>query len=104
MRRGEVWWAELPETAGRRPVVVLTRDTAIAVRSLVTIAPLTRTVHGLPAEVALGEDDGVLKPCVVNCDGLLTVPKSFLDTRLTALEPDKMREVERAVKYALDLT
>jgi mRNA interferase MazF len=40
MRRGEVWWAELPALAGKRPVVLLSRNEAYAVRELVTVAPL----------------------------------------------------------------
>jgi len=41
MRRGDVWWAELPAPSGRRPVVLLTRNEAYAFRELVTVAPLT---------------------------------------------------------------
>ena len=33
MRRGEVWWADLPAPAGRRPVVLLSRNEAYAVGS-----------------------------------------------------------------------
>lgn len=33
MKRGEVWWAQLPSPVGRRPVVLLSRDTAYRVRS-----------------------------------------------------------------------
>ena len=37
MRRGEVWWADLPVPVGRRPVVLLSRNEAYAVRELVTV-------------------------------------------------------------------
>jgi mRNA interferase MazF len=66
VRRGEVWWANLPSPAGRRPVLLLSRNAAYAVRSLVTIAPITRTVRGIPAEVPLRPADGLPQPCVVN--------------------------------------
>jgi len=41
MRRGEIWWAELPAPGGRRPVLLLSRNEAYVVRQLVTVAPIT---------------------------------------------------------------
>ena len=38
MKRGEVWWANLPKPVGRRPVVLLSRNAAYAVRASVTVA------------------------------------------------------------------
>ena len=61
MRRGEVWWAELPRPIGRRPVVLLSRDEAYAVRNAVTIAEVTTTIRGIPVEVPLGPEDGCQK-------------------------------------------
>ena len=58
MRRGEVWWVEDPD-AGRRPHLILTRDTAVPVLTQVIAIPATRTVRGLPTEVELGIDDGM---------------------------------------------
>lgn len=40
MRRGEVWWADLLPPAGRRPVLIITRDSAITVRDTVTVVPI----------------------------------------------------------------
>jgi mRNA interferase MazF len=59
MRRGEVWWADLPAPAGRRPVVLLTRDAAYDTRASVSIAPVTRTIRDIPVEVPLGPEDGL---------------------------------------------
>ena len=103
MRRGEVWWARLPTPAGRRPVLLLSRDRAYAVRTAVTVAVITRKVRGIPTEVALGPDDGLPAACVVNLDDILTIPKSLLEERVTLLSEEKMRLVVRAVEFALDL-
>lgn len=103
MRRGEVWWADLSKPAGKRPVVLLSREEAYAVRSAVTVAPLTRTVRGIPVEVALGEEDGVPKPCVVNLDSIATIPKRWLVSRITSLSTDKLRQIRDAIRFALDL-
>jgi hypothetical protein len=39
MKRGEVWWVDMPEPAGRRPAVLLSRDAAYRVRAAITVAP-----------------------------------------------------------------
>ena len=103
MKRGEVWWANLPSPVGRRPVVLLTRDSAYAVRGSVTVAPVTRTVHNIPVEVHLGPDDGMPVACVVNLDGIATIRKKDLERNITTLSPAKMDLVEKAIKFALAL-
>jgi len=101
MDRGEVWWADLPPPMGRRPVLILTRSAAVPVRSQVVVAQVTTTVHGLPCEVALTPADGMPKPCVVNCDVLLTVMKARLGSRIAKLTKTKMDDVNQAIKFAL---
>ncbi len=103
MKRGEVWWANTHRPIGRRPVVLLSRNAAYAVRASVTVAPVTRTVHGIPVEVALGPEEGLPKSCVVNLDDILTIPKGQLDRLLTTLPPAKMALVDQAIKFALSL-
>lgn len=103
MRHGEVWWAALPPPVGRRPVLLLSRNSAYAVRASVTVAPVTRTIHDIPAEVHLGSEDGLTKECVVNLDNLLTVPKRCLDRVVTTLSAAKMKLVKEAILFALDL-
>ena len=103
MRRGEVWWAELPAPAGRRPVLLLSRNEAYAVRELITVAPITSRIRRIPTEVALGRADGLPRRCVVNLDSLTTIPKRVLTQRLTALAPEKVGAVDRALRFALVL-
>ena len=103
MKRGEVWWANLPKPVGRRAVVLLSRNTAYAVRASVTVAPVTRTVHDIPVEVPLGRQDGMPADGVINLDTILTIPKKNLDRNLTSLAPGKLALVERAIKFALEL-
>ena len=104
MKRGEVWWANIPQPIGRRPVLLLSRNAAYPVRSSVTVAPITRTVHEIPVEVRLGPVDGLPRDCVANLDNIVTVSKKRLDRSLTTLSPEKMRSIEQAIKFALDLT
>jgi len=103
MRRGEVWWADLPRPAGRRPVVLLSRNEAYAVRQLVTVAPITTRIRRIPTEVELGSGDGLPKRCVANLDTVTTIPKRTLTMRITALTLEKVVAVDRALKFALGL-
>jgi mRNA interferase MazF len=103
VERGEVWWAELPPPAGRRPVLLLSRNRAYQVRASVTVAPITRTVRGIPVEVPLTLADGLPAACAVNLDDILTIPKTFLRDRITKLSDEKLLAVAAAISFALDL-
>ncbi len=103
MKRGEVWWAYLPRPAGRRPVVLLSRDSAYRVRSAVTVAPVTRTIRNIPVEVLLGRDEGLPSRCVVNVDDITTIPKSLLKGRIAVLSAERMQQIEDAIRFAIDL-
>ena len=103
MKRGEVWWADLPAPAGRRPVVLLSRDAAYAVRTSVTVAPITRTVRDIPVEVSLGRADGLRAMCVVSLDDITTIPKALLTRRVSLLSQARMEAIEVAIRFALDL-
>ena len=103
MRRGEIWWAELEPPAGRRPVMLLSRDEAYAVRSLIIVAPITTRIRHIASEVHLGIDDGMTQDCVANLDTITTIPKDCLRDRLTSLSPQKLKEVEAAIYFALGL-
>ena len=103
MKKGEVWWAELLPPMGRRPVLVLSRDDAIRVRTQVTVAELTTTAYQIPVEVPLDSRDGLPRSCVVNLDTITTIPKARLTQRICELSPEKMDQVHRAIRFALDL-
>ncbi|MCS6936983.1 MAG: type II toxin-antitoxin system PemK/MazF family toxin [Candidatus Bipolaricaulota bacterium] len=103
MKRGEVWWAELPAPIGRRPVTLVSRNEAYKVRDLIMVAPVTTRVRHIPTEVKLDTKDGMPRKCVINCDSLVTIPKARLQSRITMLSPDKIRELNQAIKFALGL-
>jgi mRNA interferase MazF len=100
-RRGEVWWAEI-EDVGRRPFLVMTRSAAIPVLHNVLAVPLTRTIRGIPTELALSPDDGVPTECAASFDNLRVVPKAYLVDRLTSLSSLRLAEACRALRAAVD--
>jgi mRNA interferase MazF len=104
LKRGEVWWADLPPPAGRRPVVLLLRDESYAIRTLVTFAPVTSRVRGIPVEVALGPPDGLPRMCAANLDTINTVAKARLVQRISTLSPIKMQAIDAAIRFALGLS
>ncbi len=103
MRRGEVWWADLPAPIGRRPVVLVSRNEAYRIRQWVTVAPVSTHIRGIRAEVELGPSDGLPRRCAVNLDNLITVRKVWLQRRITFLNTAKIQSVNDAIKFALDL-
>jgi len=101
--RGEVWWARMPLPLGRRPVVLVCRESAIAVKTKVTVAEVSTTVRGIPSEVPLGTADGLPRRCAVNADNLVTISKARLETRIAQLRPDKLAALDDALRFSLGL-
>ena len=103
MRRGEVWWTEQPQPKAKRPVVLLSRDEAYAVRNAVTVAQVTTTIRDIPVEVRLDEKDGLPQQCVINLDTITTIRKAILAKRICSLDAEKIEQIDKAVKFALAL-
>jgi mRNA interferase MazF len=97
----EFWWAEFPKPAGRRPVLLLSRDDAYGVLNKFLAAEITTTIRNIPIEVPLGRAEGMAKPCVVNCDNMRTVSKVHLTEKISRIPSRRIREVKRAMGYAL---
>ncbi|MGO9323084.1 MAG: type II toxin-antitoxin system PemK/MazF family toxin [Terracidiphilus sp.] len=99
--RGDVRLCQFASPDKLRPVVVLTRDTAIEYLAYVTIAPITSTIRGAPSEVALGGEDGMKAPCAVNLHNAVTVPKDRLGRRVAQLHSSRMGEICAALRFSL---
>lgn len=103
MRRGDIYWAELPSPWGHRPIAIISRDQAVTLRSAISVATVTSRIRDLDSEVFLNEEDGMEKTCVINCDNLITIPKSRLRNYITHLRPEKYIALDNALRFALDL-
>lgn len=97
---GDIWWADIDK---RRPVVIASRDDPRGARGRATVAVVTRTRRDIPTEVPLDQRDGVPGTSVVNCDELVTIPKSWLERRIGRLGDERLREFHRALRFALSL-
>lgn len=81
--QGDIWWAEA--NGMRRPVLVVTRSEAVPVLNRILVAPVTRTIRGIPTEIPLDAEDGLRYSCVASFDNLQPVPKSLLTSRLGSI-------------------
>jgi mRNA interferase MazF len=87
----------------RRPVVLLSRNEAYAVRAMVIVAPVSTTIRGFSVEVKVGKHEGLPRAGVVNCDWLVTVPKTDLVSRVGVLSSAKAQALDDALRFALAL-
>ena len=101
MNRGDICWYTFKTPDKRRPVLIMSRDSAISFLNSVTVAPVTSTIRSIPTEVVLTEEDGLPGTCAANFDNLQTVPKSNIGNRITRLTATKMQQAEAAVAFAL---
>jgi mRNA interferase MazF len=101
MKRGEVRWYKFQRPDKNRPVVILTRDSALEFLGEVTVAPITSTIRDIPTEVLLTKEDGMVKACVVNLDHIQTVSKRKIGPLITTLSSIKISELRSALLFAL---
>lgn len=97
--QGDIWWAEAQDK--RRPVLVVTRTEAIPVLTWIVVAPVTRTIRGIPTEVALDTNTGMAAPCAAAFDNLQPIRKTFL-TELVGSIPQRRSEICRALGALAD--
>ena len=81
-----------------RPVLVLTREMVIPQRTQVT-----STARGLSAEIPVGQPNGLGHDWVVNCDNIVTIPKTALGERIGYLLPQQETALTAAIHAAFDL-
>lgn len=99
--RGDVRQYSFAAPDKKRPVLVLTRSSALTYLASATVAPISSTIRGVPSEVLLGEEDGMKSPCAVNLHNAITVAQERLGKRVTQLSARRMLEVCAALRFSL---
>jgi mRNA interferase MazF len=99
--RGDIRLYEFAAPDKKRPVLVLTRDSALAYLSTATVAPVTSMIRGVPSEVVLNEEDGMKSPCAVNLHNAVTVSQQSVGKRVAQLSAARMDEVCAALRFSL---
>lgn len=112
MKRGEVWWASLPDPVGsgpglRRPVLVVQSDPFNASRiATVVVAVITSNLAlaEAPGNVRLGKSEsGLPRPSVVNISQIMTIDRTLLTDRVRGLPATVVRKVEDGLRMVLAL-
>jgi len=101
MKQYEIWWAELPPPGGQRRALLLNRNDAYDVLHKYIAVEITTTIRDIPVEVSLDRRDGLDRSRAANFDNLRPISKAHLSKRIGALDPGRIREVKRALGYAL---
>jgi mRNA interferase MazF len=97
--QGEIWWAEAEDK--RRPVLVVTRTEVIPVLDWIVVAPVTRTIRGIPTEVSLDAGEGLEIPCVASFDNLQPIRKVFM-TEIVGSLPQARHQICQALGALAD--
>lgn len=112
MKRGEIWWASLPEPAGsgpglRRPVLVIQSNPFNESRiATVIVAVITSNLAlaEAPGNVRLSKSEsGLPKPSVVNVSQVLTIDRSLLTGKVRSLSDTVIQKVNKGLRLALSL-
>lgn len=101
IRRGDIRLYQFAPPDEKRPVLVLTRGSAIPYLSTVTVAPITSTIRSVPSEIVLDEEDGMKAPCAVNLHNAITVSQERLGRRVAQLRSSRMDEICAALRFSL---
>lgn len=101
LSRGDVRLCRFAPPDKQRPVLVLTRDSAIGHLATVTVAPITSTIRGVPSEVILDIEDGMKGTCAVNLHNSITLAQVRLGRHLSNLSAERMREICAALRFSL---
>lgn len=112
MRRGEIWWASLPEPSGsgpgfRRPLLIVSANGFNESRISTAIAAVITSnlrLADAPGNVRLpAKGTGLSKPSVLNVSQIITVDRSFLTARIGRLSPRLLAEVDDGLRLVLSL-
>lgn len=113
MKRGEIWWANLPDPVGsgpgyKRPVLVVQANAFNASRiATVIVATITSNLvlAEAPGNVRIAKSDsGLPQPSVVNVSQLITLDRSILSSKVKALSSVAMDKVDSGLKLVLALS
>jgi len=111
VRRGEIFYADLnpvvgSEQGGIRPVLIVQNDVGNKYSPTVIIAAITSQIDKakLPTHVELpSKDYGLEKDSVILLEQLRTIDKRRLKQKITILDQEIMKKVDKALKVSLGL-
>ena len=109
VKRGEIYCADLDpvvgsEQGGVRPVLVIQNDFGNRFSPTVIVLAITSKTHkaGLPTHVSLDAGEaGLSRPSVVLAEQMRTLDAARLRKKLGAVRPERMRQIDGAIRASL---
>lgn len=112
MKRGEIWWADLPSPVGsgpgyKRPVLIV-QSNPFNISRISTVVVVTITSNlalaEAPGNVRIAKSDsGLPQPSIVNVSQVITLDRSVLTSRVKILAGAAMDKVDSGLKLVLGL-
>jgi mRNA interferase MazF len=96
VQQGSVYW--LQDREKKRPVLILSRDSAIPFLQQVMVAPVTRKLLEVPSFVRFQSDE--LGEVAVNLDAVQVVEKTKVNGFVARLSKEQMLEVRSSLSFA----
>ncbi|HEX6984755.1 MAG TPA: type II toxin-antitoxin system PemK/MazF family toxin [Planctomycetaceae bacterium] len=112
IRRGDIWWADLPKPVGsgpgyRRPVLIVQSDdfTRSSIRTVIAVVLTTNLrLEAAPGNVRLtARNTGLPKDSVANVSQIVTIDERLLTNHVGQLPGLLMRRVEEGLRLVLEL-
>lgn len=107
MKRGEIYRIKRPtkqDPKRFRSYVIVSRQALIETAyDTVICAPIYTNRNGLPTEVDIGIDECLKHSSSIRCDELISINKSKLTNFIGSLSPQKIHELNQALKVALEI-
>lgn len=111
VKRGEIYFADLSpvvgsEQGGVRPVLIIQNDIGNRFSPTVIVAAITAQIQKakLPTHVEIKADKhGLERDSVILLEQIRTLDKQRLTDRITKLDDEMMRKVDRALEISLGL-
>lgn len=107
MKRGELYRVERPtrrDPKRFRVFVVVSRQVLIDSRfSTVMCTPVYTAYDGLATQVPVGVEEGLKHESSIHCDEIVSLAKSMLSNYIGSLSPQKLGQLNRALRIALDI-
>lgn len=110
MKRGEVWWASLPDPKGsgpglRRPVLVIQSNPfneSLIATVIIAVVTSNLALSDAPGNVRLNKtESGLPKPSVVNVSQVLTIDRSLLKERVKALPSSVVQRINEGLRLVM---
>ena len=107
MKRGDlfrVYKASKIDPKRYRVFVVVSRQVVIDSKfSTVICAPVYSNFEGLSTQVSIGVEEGLKHESCIFCDELVSIPKIALTDFVGSLSYEKIDELNKALKIAVDV-